>query len=170
MRGALTTLYSFCAQSGCPDGEYPDALVRAPDGNFYGTTAGGGNNSTNCNIGCGTVFKMTPRGTLTTLYSFCSQSGCPDGSLPMALLGANDGNFYGTTEGGGNQSCTYGCGTVFKITPSGRLTTLYSFCSERGCTDGSRPTAALVQATNGDFYGTTQDGGEVNGNGTVFSL
>ena len=100
----------------------------------------------------GTVFKITPSGTLTTLHSFDGT----DGANPYAgLVQATDGNFYGTTSSGGAN----GDGTVFKITPSGTLTTLYSFCSQSGCTDGANPDAGLVQATNGNFYGTTLDGG-----------
>ena len=164
--GALTTLYSFCSQSGCTDGANPQVgLVQATDGNFYGTTNG-------------TVFKITPSGTLTTLYSFCSQTGCTDGVYPYAgLVQATDGDFYGTTFGGGvnGTDCgSGGCGTVFKITPSGTLTTLYSFCPQGlVCKDGRSPAAALVQDTNGMLYGTTTLGGTtgcVNGCGTVFSL
>jgi uncharacterized repeat protein (TIGR03803 family) len=167
--GTLTSLYSFCSQSGCTDGSKPLAtLVQATDGNFYGTTAVGGANSciiSGVDVGCGTVFRITPTGTLTTLYSFCSQSGCTDGFVPNAgLVQATDGNFYGTTaEGGAN------LGTIFKITPTGTLTTLYSFCSQSGCTDGSIPEAELVQATDGNFYGTTIGGG-ASGHGTVFKL
>jgi uncharacterized repeat protein (TIGR03803 family) len=160
--GVLTTLYSFCSQSNCTDGEFPNGLVQATDGDFYGTTYGGGAN------GQGTVFKITPNSrTLTTLHSF----DFTDGSEPYAgLIQASDGNFYGTTELGGAASS----GTVFKITPIGTLTTLYSFCTQVNngvCTDGYLPYAGLVQATNGDFYGTTYHGG-ANGNayGTVFSL
>jgi uncharacterized repeat protein (TIGR03803 family) len=165
--GTLTTLYSFCSQRGCPDGSYPGAaLVQAPNGDFYGTTNGGGNSNSSCNVGCGTVFKITPGGTLTTLYSFCSQSGCTDGSAPVAgLVQATDGNFYGTTYSGRS----YGYGTIFKITPSGTLTTLYSFCSQSGCRDGEFAEAALIQATNGNFYGTTLAGGTLD-SGTIFSL
>jgi uncharacterized repeat protein (TIGR03803 family) len=76
-----------------------------------------------------------------------------------------NGNFYGTTNGGGA-----GGGTIFEITPGGQLTTLYSFCSQSGCTDGSTPEAGLVQATNGNFYGTTSDGGANGGSGTVFEI
>jgi uncharacterized repeat protein (TIGR03803 family) len=143
--GTLTTLYSFCSQAGCPDGESPyneAGLVQATNGDFYGTTGSGGAN------GNGTIFKITPSGTLTTLYSFCSQAGCTDGSYPGApVIQATDGDFYGTTSSDG---ANHG-GTVFKITPSGTLTTLYSFCSQAGCTDGNAPQGALVQATNGDF-------------------
>jgi uncharacterized repeat protein (TIGR03803 family) len=149
--GTLTTLHSFNST----DGAGPSStLVKSTDGNFSGTTSGGGAN------GEGTVFKITPRGGLTTLYSFCAQSGCADGSGPNSALRASDGNFYGTTSGGGAN----GQGTVFKITPSGALTTLHNFDS----TDGSSA-EGLVQDTNGTFYGTTYGGGAYN-YGTVFSL
>jgi uncharacterized repeat protein (TIGR03803 family) len=167
--GTLTTLYSFCSQSGCTDGYVPYAgLVQATNGDFYGTTWRGGVN------GEGTVFTITPSGTLTTLYSFCSQGGgnCTDGELPYAgLVQATNGDFYGTTQFGGANVAPNGAsaGTIFKITPSGTLTTLYSFCSQSGCTDGYVPDAGLVQATNGDFYGTTWGGG-VNGEGTVLRI
>ncbi len=170
--GALTSLYSFCAQANCADGAMPYAgLVRGSDGNFYGTTLEGGSN-TGCSLGsgsCGTVFKITPGGTLTTLYSFCAQAGCADGGNPYAgLVQASDGNFYGTTfERGAN-----GYGTVFKITPAGTLTTLYSFCSQTNCADGQYPYAGLVQATDGNFYGTTSAGGAgaYHQGGTVFKI
>jgi uncharacterized repeat protein (TIGR03803 family) len=158
--GTLTTLYSFCSLSGCADGQVPLAgLVEATDGNFYGTTEFGGAN------GAGTVFKISPTGTVTVLYSFCSQAGCADGSRPYAALTqATDGNLYGTTFYGG----TKGDGTVFKITPGGALTTLHSFCSESGCTDGSNPEAALVQGTDGNLYGTTEGGAHTLG--SVFEI
>jgi uncharacterized repeat protein (TIGR03803 family) len=160
--GTLTTLYSFCAQGGCIDGSNPSGgLVQAANGEFYGTTLGGGAN------GYGTVFKITPSGTLTTLYSFCSQNGCTDGdSAEAGLVEANNGEFYGTTSGGGAN----GYGTVFKITPSGKLTTLYSFCKKSRCTDGANPEAGLIQATDGDFYGTTYYGGGTNYGGTIFKI
>jgi len=160
--GKLTTLYNFCAQPNCTDGAYPVAgLVQASDGNFYGTTNGGGGN------GVGTVFKITPGGTLTRLYSFCSRSACTDGANPGAgLIQAADGNFYGTTYyGGASESCYPGCGTVFKITPRGTLTTLHSFDG----TDGANPSGGLIQATDANFYGTTYEGG-AKGGGTVFKI
>ena len=161
--GALTTLYSFCAQSGCTDGAGPNAgLVQATNGDLYGTARFSGANG----FFSGTVFKITPSGTLTTLYSFCSQSGCTDGQSPEAgLVQAANGDLYGTTVLGGAN----GWGTVFEITPSGTLTTLYSFCSQSGCTDGELPQSGLVQATNGEFYGTTFFGGP-NGFGTTFKI
>ena len=159
--GTLTTLHRFCSQTNCPDGYLPlAALFQAANGDFYGTTSGGGTSGN-----YGTVFKITPGGTLTTLHSFCSQTNCTDGEYPFAgLVQATNGDFYGTTSGGANKR-----GTVFKITPSGTLTTLYRFCSQTNCTDGAQPYARLVQATNGDFYGTTVFGG-ANDHGTVFKI
>jgi uncharacterized protein (TIGR03437 family) len=166
--GVLTTLYSFCSQSGCPDGAQPEApLVQATDGNLYGTTSAGGAK------GRGTVFKITPNGALTTLYSFCSQySGglCTDGQYPSgaALIQGADGNFYGITATGGDNG--NGLGTIFRITPSGILTTLYSFCFDTAddCPDGTGPNS-LVQGVDGNLYGTTYEGG-IQGYGTAFSL
>jgi uncharacterized repeat protein (TIGR03803 family) len=147
----FTTLHNFDGT----DGELPYAgLVQGTDGNFYGTTDQGGAN------GGGTVFKINPGGMLTTIYSFCSQSNCTDGGGPdAALIQATDGKFYGTTAFGANRCQDGGCGTIFKITPSGMLTTLYRFCPISPCTDGSLPSAGLVQGTNGKFYGTTYYGG-----------
>ena len=140
----LTTLYTFCSQTGCPDGDGPHAgLVQATNGDLYGTTWGGGVN------GQGTVFKITQGGTLTTLYSFCSQTNCTDGDGPIAgLVQAANGDFFGTTSSGGAN----GGGTVFKITPSGTLTTLYSFCSQTNCADGGAPDAVLVQVVLGRAF------------------
>jgi uncharacterized repeat protein (TIGR03803 family) len=159
--GALTTLHSFCSQTGCTDGEFPQTgLIQANDGNFYGTTILGGA------YGNGMIFKMTPTGTFTTLYSACSQSGCPDGNyLYAGLTQATDGNLYGIMQIGGAN----GYGTIFRITTTGTLTTLYSFCSQSGCSDGEYPAGGLVQDTNGTLYGTAADGG-ANGVGTIFSL
>ena len=108
------------------------------------------------------MFKITPNGMLTTLYNFCSKTNCADGLNPIGLVRGREGNFYGTTLGGGAKSSTcqnVGCGTVFKITPSGTLTTLHSFCSQTSCANGAIPCGELVQATNGNFYGTTRQGG-----------
>ncbi len=162
--GQLTTLHSFDYD----DGAFPEAGLIKVGGNFYGTTETGGS-SDFCG-GCGTVFEITPAGQLTTLYSFCSQTNCADGTGPYAgLIQASDGNFYGTASYGGSTDFCGGCGTVFRITPAGQLTTLYSFCSQTGCTDGSNPIAGLIQASDGNLYGTTVDGG-ANGYGTSFGI
>ena len=211
------TLYSFCSQPGCSDGAVANAgLIQATDGKFYGTTGAGGINNN------GTIFKITRAGLLTTIYRFCSVSGCQDGALPEAgLLQASDGNFYGTTDGGGayghgtvfkltkagvlttlvdfntvngmnptfgsliegadgsvygttvnggaHEGCGIGlgCGTVFRTSLRGNLTTVYSFCAQSNCADGSSP-SGLMLGTDGYLYGTTTDGGL--GSGTVFRI
>jgi uncharacterized repeat protein (TIGR03803 family) len=159
--GKLTPLYSFCSQSNCTDGQYPvTVLVPGADGNFYGTTQSGGTS------GNGTIFKISTKGKLTTLHSFNGADGAaPYGSLTLAT----NGNFYGTTNLGGSQ----GLGTVFKITPSGKLTTLYTFCSQSNCPDGQYPVGGLIQAIDGNIYGTTHAGGNDachDGCGTVFKI
>jgi uncharacterized repeat protein (TIGR03803 family) len=162
--GTLTTLHTFCALSGCADGELPQAaLIQATNGDLYGTT-----NFDGVNSGWGTLFKITPTGTLNTIYTFAYT---PGGNMPVAaLIQASNGDFYGTTPtGGGNGGCTYDCGTVFKITAAGAVTWLHNFCALSGCTDGGAPEAALVEASNGNFYGTTSLGG-ANGHGTVFEI
>jgi uncharacterized repeat protein (TIGR03803 family) len=161
--GALTTLHTFDTT----DGGGPNALVQGADGNFYGTTNYGGTSEA-CPGGCGTVFTITPTGTLTTLHSF----EFTDGASPYAvLIQANNGNFYGTTLYGGASSCPGGCGVIFEITPSGMSRTLHSFDG----TDGGNPYAGLMQATDDNLYGTTTYGGanqsECNFScGTVFKI
>jgi len=153
--GVLTTLVFFNGSNG---GNQAAGLVQGTNGDFYGITALGGNLSLNLGYGFGTVFKMTPAGTLTTQVSF----NLANGYNPSAgLLQGSDGNFYGTTAGGG----AGGGGTVFKMTPAGALTTLVSFHG----TDGNSPQAPLVQGGDGNFYGTTTYGG-AGGKGTVFQV
>jgi uncharacterized repeat protein (TIGR03803 family) len=165
--GTLTTLYNFCTLSNCTDGDNPYAgLVQATNGQFYGTTLGGGAH------GDGTVFSITASGTLKTLHNFAG--GSTDGAYPYAaLVQGTNGDLYGTTYLGGANVCGgLGCGTVFSITPNGKLTTLYNFCSQSGCTDGELPYAGLIQGTDGNFYGTTAYGGAggLAGYGTVFQI
>jgi uncharacterized repeat protein (TIGR03803 family) len=152
----LTTLYSFCSKSACSDGANPEGgLIQASDGNLYGTTE------------LGTVFKISLSGTLTTI-------GGTGGQFPVAgLIQGKDGNLYGTTSRGGPNTCTLrpgyrvSCGTVFKITTSGAVTTLASFNQA----DGFMPSSPLIQGTDGNFYGTTPEGGaNYPGFGTVFKV
>ena len=157
--GSLTTLYTFCAHTGCTDGGAPSALIQGTDGNFYGTTSVGGANCASTGR-CGTFFRITPSGSLTTLGT---DAGFPE-QLGGILVEGTDGNFYGIGGGGANSQ-----GTIFEITPSGALTTLHSFCSQNGCTDGKQPAPGLIQATDGNFYGTTAAGGG-QGQGAVFRL
>jgi uncharacterized repeat protein (TIGR03803 family) len=162
--GEETVLHSFCAQRNCTDGYYPFAgLVFDQKGNMYGTTAYGGTYNGGCTPeGCGVVFKLTPDGEETVLYSFCAQYNCVDGAGPLAgLVLDSKGNLYGTTLSGG----TYGYGTVFKVTPEGGETVLHSFCAPDGnrCTDGAWPSAGLIFDRKGNLYGTTQNGGTYTG-------
>ena len=168
-------LYSF---TGPPDGQAPyGGLVLDADGNLYGTTQNGGAFA-DCrpNYGgtCGTVFKLSADGVETILYSF---SGVPDGEFPQSVLVRDEkGNLYGTTlMGGSDQGCfegsTWGCGTVFKIDPTGKETILHSFLSTGG--DGNEPFAGLRRDKKGNLYGTTSNGGvncENSGCGTVFKI
>ncbi len=168
--GALKSLYNFCELPSCGDGLNPsDALILGVDGDYYGTTQEGGAHRDSCSFGCGTVFKITPDGIVTTLYSFCALQGCPDGYQPDGLVQGADGNFYGTTVFGGlnTPACLGLCGTLFKLTPQGALTTLYTFCSQKNCADGFGPEPGLIQASNGNFYGTTYGGST---GGVVFEI
>jgi uncharacterized repeat protein (TIGR03803 family) len=153
--GTFDKLYKF---TGGNDGGFPYAsLVEGNDGNFYGTTYNGGTNQ------LGTVFSITPGGQFKALYSFMSSNvgGYPYGGLVQG----SDGNLYGTTYiGGGNQF-----GTIFEITTDGNLTRLISFSGTSGPSLGANPLGALVQGTDGNFYGTTSLGG-ANGLGTIFRL
>jgi uncharacterized repeat protein (TIGR03803 family) len=153
--GTLTVLQDFTLDGSSGSGP-GGILALGPDGNFYGSTY-------SSSSGSGTLFKITPDGTLTTFYTFCLTYGCPDGSQPYSSpILARDGNFYGTTATGG----TYGAGTAYKITPQGKLTTLYSFGERKGPVS---PTAPFVQATDGNFYSVTGQGG-TNNYGTVFKI
>ncbi len=151
-----TNLYSFTGSNGfqSDDGENPEAgLVQGSDGNFYGTTQQGGSGPyMPFPLGVGTVFRISPSGTYTSLYSFGVSPN--DGELPYAgLVQGSDGNFYGTTSHGGSN----GGGTVFQISPGGNETNLYSFGSSP--TDGYAPYGGVVQGSDGNFYGTTYYGG-----------
>lgn len=154
-----TVLYSFCAQTGCPDGSNPRAdLVMDTAGNLYGTTLYGGTS------GVGTVFELSPSGTETVLHSFAASH--TDGHYPYAgLLMDTTGNLYGTAQSGGAK----GLGTVFKLSPNGTETLLYSFCVLAACADGYHPRAGLIMDTKGNLYGTTFDGGAYDA-GAVFEL
>jgi uncharacterized repeat protein (TIGR03803 family) len=170
--GKFTQLYLFCSLSYCADGSNPvGTLIQGSDGEFYGTTSGGGDTSV-CEGGCGTVFKISSEGVLTTLYTFCTQPGCTDGWDPNGtLVEATNGDYYGTALLGGQNvgDCSGygpGCGVVFKITSTGRFSTVYTFSPDGGGIVG--PWAGVIQFTDGNFYGTTIAGGE--GYGGVFKL
>jgi uncharacterized repeat protein (TIGR03803 family) len=166
--GKLTSVFGFDGTNG----NGPSGMVQATNGAFYGTASYGGTGdctSYGSSGGCGAIFKLVGT-TQTPLYDFCPTTSCTTGAIPAGgLVQGTDGNFYGTTAAGGTGTCSDpigpGCGTVFKITPTGTLTVLHSFTS----TDGSFPYGRLIQATNGSFYGTTSEGG-TNGYGTIFKI
>jgi uncharacterized repeat protein (TIGR03803 family) len=161
-KGKETVLYSFCAQSNCADGAQPYAApIFDRKGNLYGTTYFGGAN-------VGVVFKLTPNGEETVLHTFCTQNNCTDGAYPYAgLLFDQKGNLYGTTSAGGAPRYA---GVVFKLTPEGEETVLYSFCWHINCTDGAAPLTGLVLDRKGNLYGTTVSGGASEYEGVVFKL
>ncbi|HWY55407.1 MAG TPA: choice-of-anchor tandem repeat GloVer-containing protein [Terriglobales bacterium] len=159
--GDLTTLYSFAAETGYnPMG----TLVLASDGNFYGTASSGGPPTGDCKpSGCGTIFKITPKGKYTTIHHF---NGLPDGGLPLAtMIQAPDGKLYGTAAAYGNAG-SYG--TVFTITLKGKFTVIHQFND----TDGAYPFGGLILGTDGNFYGQTDLGGasQYGAFGTVYKM
>ena len=164
--GNETVLHSFAGFPG--DGANPSAaLIMDKRGNLYGTTETGGAS------GFGTVFKLSTSGKETVLYNF---TGSPDGAAPLAsLIMDKKGRLYGTTPDGGAGTCSFvapGCGTVFRLSTSGKETVLHRFEGSLG--DGAIPYASLVMDTAGNLYGTTTSGG-ASGNcsggcGTVFKL
>src|SRR5262252_1129038 len=124
-------LYEFCSLANCTDGAQPlGGLTLATNGNFYGVTLLGGKNNQ------GTIFKITPAGQLTTIYSFCSKANCADGSWPVGgLVRGLNGSLFGVTTYGGafnDSTCALayhmvGCGTLFELSPAEQLTTLHNF-------------------------------------------
>jgi uncharacterized repeat protein (TIGR03803 family) len=154
--GAVTMIFSFHGS----DGRAPNGVIQGSDGNFYGTTRYDGP------AGGGTAFKLTPGGTLTTLYRF-SNSGLTGGQPMAGLVEGSDENFYGTTSTGGPTTID---GTLFKLTPGGTLTTLHNFGEDFDDTDGTNPQATLLLGSDGNFYGTALNGGGLNSQGTIFKI
>jgi uncharacterized repeat protein (TIGR03803 family) len=155
-------LYSFCALQNCADGAQPEAsLILDQKGNLYGTTAGGGTQG----VGDGTVFEVAPSGQERVIYNFAG--GTADGFGPFGNLVFDDqGNLYGTTFYGG---ATLN-GTLFKVTPEGQESVLYSFCSLQNCTDGFSPSGGLAFDKEGNLYGTAEEFGKHGYGGVVFKF
>jgi uncharacterized repeat protein (TIGR03803 family) len=159
-QGRETIVYNLCPKTPCTKGAYPGGVIPVKNGSIYGITYAGGNYS--CNLtGCGTVFRIGPKGFYTLLHAF--GGGGPDGQSPNAglVLDASN-NAYGTTQYGG----AYGRGTVFKVTSSGNETVEYNF---DGAANGAYPNGGLVRDTGGNLYGTTFQGGAYN-YGTIFKI
>lgn len=168
--GKATLVYQFL---GVPDGSIPSGgLLRDAQGNLFGTTQEGGYPSCSYLAGCGTIFKLDASGKESVLYSF---KGGEDGAHPQSnLIQDASGNLYGTAYNGGKLACLNGCGSIFKLDPSGNLTVLYAF---KGGADGSNPTTGLILDSANSLYGVTANGGNLTcsggrgrGCGTVFKL
>jgi|HubBroStandDraft_5_1064220.scaffolds.fasta_scaffold06581_2 uncharacterized repeat protein (TIGR03803 family) len=144
-------IYSICSKKGCPDGKYGSyALVNAPNGILYSTTAAGGSAKE------GVVFMLTPNAhrtkwTQSVVYSFCALTNCSDGRSPTGLALDGQGGLYGSTSGGGDK----GFGTLFQISAEGSFTSLYSFCQQAGCPDGAAPPVSPTLGPDGTLYGVT---------------
>lgn len=164
--GKETILHSFESA----EGTNPLAgLIADAQGNLYGSTFAGGNlNCSSAEGGCGTIFKLDKTGNLTVLYVF---AGAPDGANPVARLTLDgQGNLYGTSQFGGDFDCSPnfgGCGTVFKLDPTGHNTVLHSFLGYP--TDGEAPEAPVFLDSAGNVYGTAYAGGS-NVDGTMFRI
>lgn len=158
--GTFSVVYEFCSLSNCADGAAPaGSLIVNKAGNLYGTTNRGGQ------FNQGAVFELTPEYAETVLYSF---TGGGDGANPIGRLTQDAaGNMYGVTYAGGSTTAAFG--TVFKISPAGVESVLYSFCQSTNCMDGARPLGALVLDNFGNLYGTTILGG-TNDSGVVFKV
>jgi uncharacterized repeat protein (TIGR03803 family) len=154
--GTYSVLHTF---TGYPaDGALPRGLIRNSQGNLYGTTYEGGDNTGNCGkLGCGVVFELDTAGTETILYNF---EGYPvDGSGPEGVLTTDaSGNFYGLASSGGTACKT--CGAVYELDTAGTETVLYSFS---GKADGSVPHGGLVLDAADNLYGATYSGGSFTG-------
>jgi uncharacterized repeat protein (TIGR03803 family) len=153
---------SIPSRGGNADGANPTGdLVQGSDGNFYGTTPFDGSKD-------GTIFRITAAGEETVLYAFPGSANVTNPYNP--LIQGSDGNFYGTTDNGGNanNACgADGCGALYKITTTGNETVLHLFAGSP--IDGAFPIGNLLQGSDGNFYGTTSEGGQFDG-GTVFQI
>jgi uncharacterized repeat protein (TIGR03803 family) len=159
LNGQFTVLYTFCSASACVDGQWPYGVIQGRDGNFYGTTESGGAHNN------GVFFRISATGAFKVLYSSCSLANCVDAAGAKQVQGI-DGNFYGIGGSG-----TRGGGAFYQMTPTGKYTALYNFCSytDTSCSSGWGPSSRVVQDAKGNFFGTTQGGGR-NGYGTVFEI
>jgi len=164
--GKETVLYTFAggADGGGPEGN----LVRDSAGNLYGTTFNGGIGTSNCALGCGTVYKVSVAGAKTVLYNFVGGS---DAAHPTTgVVRDVNGNLYGATPYGGNGCGGAGCGAVYEISSTGEETLLYSL---PGGADGASPVGGVIRDSQGNLYGTTFGGGSANcsgGCGIIFKL
>lgn len=152
-RAQITSINDFSRNGDPQNPQVVGVIAQGRDGNMYSTAP-----SRVPGVNLGTAFKITPSGTLTPIHDF-------NNNVLSGLTLGTDGNFYGTTSNGGSQHK----GTVFKLTPNGTLTTLTTLYSFTGGNDGANPTAPPIEGTDGNFYGTTYEGG-IDGYGTVYQM
>jgi uncharacterized repeat protein (TIGR03803 family) len=151
---------TYFAQFNGTNGTLPyGSLVQATDGNFYGAVEAGTYPPSD------KIFRVTPSGEITAIYNFCSQPNCADGQYTTAPILGSDGNLYGVSSGGSNYTWT---GALYRLTLDGQLTTLYTFCPKANCV-GSEIPNGIIQGSDGNFYGTTSEGG-ANDAGTIFQV
>jgi uncharacterized repeat protein (TIGR03803 family) len=164
--GTYTALSNFCTSSSCPLGNYASGFVVGTDHNLYTATGSGGSSFD------GAFLKVTPAGVISSIYDFTTLNPTQVSSFAPNLLLGSDGNFYGTAQEGDRSSTVNPSGGIYKMTPAGAFSLIYPFTAMSGSgtnVDGARPQSALVQASDGNFYGTASYGGP-NGTGTVFEV
>jgi hypothetical protein len=164
-------LYNFCSLGRCADGQFPTALAQDDAGDLIGGTTFGPHKPGCVKKACGTIFKFAPgTGTLTTLYTFCSQTDCSDGGGPAGPIRILDnGDLVGVAASGGDTSNTSNGGGVLYRLSGATLSVLHDFCGSAGCTDGVSPNGGVVIDSLGRIFGTTALGGDA-AEGTVFEF
>lgn len=161
VRSQAQTLNYFADLNASTGWEPYSSVTQATDGNFFGTATNG------IYGGGGNIFRMTPKGEITSVYKFCSQPDCSDGAFPTSapILGT-DGNLYGVTYAGG---AGYASGVFYRLTLNGEYKVLYTFCPNFPCHGAESPNG-ITLGSDGNFYGTSVYGGDENGSGTIFKL
>jgi uncharacterized repeat protein (TIGR03803 family) len=150
---------TYLAQFNGTNGTYPyGSLIQATDGNFYGAARSG-------TLLYDEIFRVTPTGQISSLYTFCSLPDCADGEYTTAPVLGSDGNLYGVSSGGSDYTWS---GALYRLTLDGQRTTLYTFCPTANCVGGEIPNG-IIQGSDGNFYGTTAEGGASNA-GTILQV
>ena len=152
--GELKVVYDWCPPGAITCPVAISGPILGVDGNLYGVTSEGG-----VGTNSGTFYRLTLEGDLTTLWTFCAQFDCAPG--PNGIILGSDGNFYGTSY--------IGQGSIFRISPTGKFKLLHIFCSQPNCADGEYASVPPIQASDGNFYGVSPEGGAYGG-GVVYEV
>lgn len=166
---AESVLYTFCSQANCSDGAGPErGVIIDGAGSIFGTTDFGGNmDAGQCPTGCGVIFKITPNGTESRLYAFCTQTDCADGAKPAGLVMDPGGILYGATQFGGADKN----GAIYSFLDSTQAVLYNVKCNHQSeCRNGNTPTGSMVLNSAGDLFGLFFDGGRFGTGGTAFKL